>query len=66
MGCGHAGIDEVAPLVGEQEGGPAARVHADGVAGHGGQTIEAFAHVAGLERDIHLEVAVEAEHGRFS
>ena len=58
-------LDEVTPLVGEEESGSTARIHADGVARHGGQTIEAFAHVAGLERDIDLEVAVEAEHGRI-
>lgn len=39
---------------------------ADGVASHGGQTIETFAHVARLEGDIDLEISVEAEHGRIS
>jgi len=53
-------------LVGEEEGGSPPRIHADGVARHGGETIETFAHVAGLESDIDLEISVEAEHGRIS
>ena len=33
------------------------------VAHHGGEAVEALAHVAGLQRDVDLEVAVEGEHG---
>jgi hypothetical protein len=57
-GDGGEGVMEDVPVHGCFEDRP--------VASHGGQAVEAFAHVAGLEGDIHLEVAVEAEHGRFS
>jgi hypothetical protein len=33
------------------------------VAHHGGEAVEALSHVAGLQRDVDLEVAIEGEHG---
>ncbi len=56
-------FDEIATLVGEEEGGSAGGVNLDGVAGDFGEAVEALAHVGGGEGDVDFEVAVEGEHG---
>lgn len=55
-------FDEVATLVGEEEGGSTGGVDPDGVAGDFGEAVEGLAHVTGLKSDVDFEVAVEGEH----
>ena len=55
-------FNEVATLVGEEEGGSAGGVDPDGVAGDFGEAVEGLAHVTGLKGDVDFEVAVEGEH----
>jgi len=56
-------LDKTAGLVGEEEGRAAERVELEVIADQLGEGVEAFAHVAGLQRDIDLEASVEGEHG---
>lgn len=56
-------LDEPAGLVGEEVGGTAERIELEVVADEFGEGVEAFAHVAWLQRDIDLEASVESEHG---
>ena len=55
-------LDESAPLVGEEEGRAAERIESEVVAHHRGEPVEGLAHVAGFERDVDLEAAIEGEH----
>ncbi|MFT6383076.1 MAG: hypothetical protein ACJAXZ_004581 [Akkermansiaceae bacterium] len=55
-------FDEIATLVGEEEGGSAGGVNLDGVAGDFGEAVEALAHVARLKGDVDFKVAVEGKH----
>lgn len=57
-------LDKVAPFVGEEEGGSAGGIDLDLRAGNFGETVEALAHVGGLEGDVDFEVSVESEHDR--
>ena len=59
----HRDLDEAAGFVREEEGRTAERIETEVVAGERGESVETLAHVAGFERDIDLEVAVESEHG---
>lgn len=59
-------FDELARLVGEEEGRAAEWIEFEMVAHEHGEGVEAFAHVAWLDGDVDLEVAVEGEHGRGS
>jgi len=60
-------FDEVATLVGEEEGGSTGGVDSDGVAGDFGEAVEGLAHVTGLKSDVDFEVAIEGKHnGRSS
>lgn len=50
-------------LVGEEVGRAAEGIESEMVAHHGGEAVEALAHVAGPQRDADLEVVVEGEQG---
>ena len=57
----------VCPPSSEEEGCSGERVEAEHASCDLGETVEALAHVAGLERDVDFEVAIEGKHnGRSS
>lgn len=56
-------LDEVASFVGEEESRSTEGIDLDDVTGDLGEAVETLAHVAGGERNVDFEVAVESEHG---
>ena len=55
-------LDHAAAAVAEEESRAAGRVGPEVVAHLGGQSVEAFPHVARVDGDVDLQAAVEAEH----
>jgi hypothetical protein len=56
-------LDETRGLAGEGQGLSGEGVEAEMVATHGGEVVEAFARIAGIKRDVDIEVAAKDWQG---